>query len=262
MPQPIETVLCIHANCATGGQWRPLAARLGPGWRVLSPDCHGSGGQPDCPRDRPFRLADELRLLGGALRDAGGRFHLVGHSYGGAIALMAALAAPQRVASIVLYEPSLFWLARQQDPKDVGVGEIRDTVMRTDLKLQHDDRPGAAREFIDYWAGAGAFDAMPPPRQQAMTSMVVNVRCWWDALSEEATPLSAFAALQMPVLYLVGDRTTAAARSVARVLQPAFPDVEVRVLAGLGHMGPLTHPDQVGADIAGFICRQASSSGA
>ena len=55
-----------------------------------------------------MRLDDELALLNSVFRAAGDRFHLIGHSYGGAIALKAALADRKRVLSLVLYETVLF----------------------------------------------------------------------------------------------------------------------------------------------------------
>ena len=69
----------------------------------------------------------------------------------------------------------------------------------------------------------------------------------------EPTPLSAFARLDIPVLYMVGKDSPASSRGVARLLAKALPRVQVVEFDGLGHMGPITHPEVVNAAIARFL---------
>jgi pimeloyl-ACP methyl ester carboxylesterase len=59
----------------------------------------------------------------------------------------------------------------------------------------------------------------------------------------------------MPVLYLVGARSTAAAHAVARQLVATLPQVERVELAGLGHMAPVTDPDAVNEVVVRFLAR-------
>ena len=61
--------------------------------------------------------------------------------------------------------------------------------------------------------------------------------------------------LDLPVLYMTGSRSTASARGVARILTTALPRVEVLEFEGLGHMGPVTHPDLVNKAIQRFLER-------
>ena len=95
----------------------------------------------------------------------------------------------------------------------------------------------------------------PEPRQTAIGASLVSIRRWAHALFREPPPLAAFGALDVPVLYLVGQRSTAAAHAVARLLVAALPRVERVELEGLGHMGPVSHPEVVNDAIAGFIAR-------
>jgi len=81
------------------------------------------------------------------------------------------------------------------------------------------------------------------------------VRRWAYALFNEPTPLAAFGSLNVPVLYMVGKRSTASAHAVSRLLANALPRVELVAFDDLGHMGPVTHPDRVNDAIAGFLER-------
>ena len=54
---------------------------------------------------------------------------------------------------------------------------------------------------------------------------------------------------------MMGKRSTASARGVARLLTSALPRVEILEFADLGHMGPVTHPDPVNEAIKQFLER-------
>jgi pimeloyl-ACP methyl ester carboxylesterase len=100
-------VVCLHASASSSAQWRALMDRLAGRFRVLAVDLYGSGKSPRWPDDRPLSLADEAALLAPVLSAAGDRFHVIGHSYGGAVALEVALAEPGRIESLVLFDPVL-----------------------------------------------------------------------------------------------------------------------------------------------------------
>ena len=248
-------VVCLHANASTSGQWRGLMDRLAPKFRVLAPDSYGAGKSPDWPSDRAIRLLDEVALIEPVLARAGSPLALVGHSYGAAVALIAALTDPRRVSAMVLFEPVLFGLLDAKTPPPNEADGIRDAVADAGLALEAGNVDGAAERFIDYWMGRGAWKRTPDARKPSIAASVVNVRRWGHALFTEATPLEAFRSLDVPVLYMVGKSSTASARGVARLLATALPRVEVVELDDVGHMGPITHPDLINDLIAQYLER-------
>ena len=64
-------------------------------------------------------------------------------------------------------------------------------------------------------------------RSEPIAASVANVRRWGLALFTESTSLEAFRSLDVPVLFMTGGRSTAAAHRVARLLVAALPHVEV-----------------------------------
>lgn len=248
-------VVCLHANASSSSQWRALMELLAPHHHVLAPDCHGAGKGPPWPlrSDPPLALRDEVALVEPVLARAGTPLDLVGHSYGAAVALVAALQHPVRVRRLVLYEPTLFALVEADAPRPNDADGIRDAVARAGAALDAGDGDAAAAHFIDYWMGPGAWVATPEARRPAIMAAVAHVRGWAQALISEPTPLAAFAALQMPVLLLQGSDTTASARAVVQRLARTLPQVQLQVLDGLGHMGPVTHPERVNAAIQAFL---------
>lgn len=248
-------VVCVHSNASSSAQWRGLVERLAPKFRVLAPDSYDSGKSPQWPSDRVITLGDEVALIEPVLTKAGSPLALVGHSYGAAVALIAALTNPGRVRAIALYEPTLFALLDAEAPAPNEADGIRNAVADAGLALDAGNQDAAAEHFIDYWMGSGSWKQTPEQRKPPIAASVTNVRRWAYALFKEPTPLKAFRTLNIPVLYMVGKRSTPSARGVARLLTSALPRVEVVEFENLGHMGPVTHPDPVNEVIARFIER-------
>ena len=246
-------VVCIHANASGSAQWRSLMDLLSQNHRVLAPDSYGSGKSPDWHSDREITLQDEVNLIEPVLALAGTPFALVGHSYGAAVALIAALANPGRIRALAMYEPTLFALVDAQGPPPNGVDGIRNAVFAAGAALDAGDRDAAARHFIDFWMGAGSWSATPSQRKPAIADSVANVRRWSHALFTEPTPAHAFAALDIPILYMLGGSSPESAHAVARVLLPVLCGAQVVEFPGLGHMAPVTHPEVINAEIARFL---------
>lgn len=247
------SVVCLHSNASSSSQWRGLIELLCTDHHVLAPDLYGSGKSVDWHSDRQIALSDEVNFIEPVLAKAGKDFSLVGHSYGGAVALIAALANPNRVRSLILYEPTLFSLVANHQPSLGSVEGIQNAVRSASAALDIGNREAAAEHFIDFWMGKGSWLKTPNSRKGPIVESVVNVRRWGHALLSEPTPLSAFAALSMPVLYLVGQDSPESARSVERVLSLTLPNVRVVKVEGWGHMAPITHAEDVNARIAEFV---------
>jgi len=178
---------------------------------------------------------------------------LVGHSYGAAVALMMALARPERIRALALYEPTLFALLEEEAPGQAAADGIRWAASDAAAAIERHDPAAAAERFIDYWMGPGTWRRTPAARREAIAASMRNVAGWARALFSEPTPLAAFRALDVPVLCMVGAQSPASSRGVTRLLAGVLPNVSVAEFDALGHMGPVTHPDIVNEAVAAFL---------
>jgi pimeloyl-ACP methyl ester carboxylesterase len=247
-------VVCLHANASSSSQWRSLMEELSPKFHVLAADSYGSGKSPPWPPGDAW-LRDEVTLLEPVFERAGDPFVLVGHSYGGAIALIAALSHPHRVRALAVYEPTLFSLIGADSPPPNDADGIKNAVRAATAHLDAGDSRSAAEAFIDFWMGKGSWARMPEARQEPIAKSVASIPAWSNALLKEPTPLAAFRHLTIPILYMTGSESPASSLGVARLLMPVLPNVEVIDFKGLGHMGPVTHPEPVNRAIARFLER-------
>jgi pimeloyl-ACP methyl ester carboxylesterase len=248
-------VVCLHANASSSLQWRSLMEALAPRFHVLAPDAYDAGESPPWPSDRIIRLRDEVALIEPVLARAGAPLALVGHSYGAATALLAALAHPGRICALALYEPTLFSIVDAEMPAPNEADGIRKIVVDASRWLDAGEPEAAAERFIDYWMGTGAFQSMPEARRARVAASVTKIRRWAFALFTEPTRLAAFRSLDIPLLYMLGRRSTPAAFAVARLLVAALPRVELVQFEDLGHMGPVVDPEPVNAAVGRFLDR-------
>ena len=245
-----EPVVLLHSSAGSGGPWRALAERLGDGFRVLAPDLYGYGKTEAWPGRRCLTLSDEAALVSKVAARAPGPIHLVGHSYGGAVALRFALEHPEQVRSLTLIEPVAFTLLRDGDGLArellTEVTEVADAIR--DAVLSGDYWGGMAR-FVDYWNGPGTWDKTRFETQVALSQRVGKVALDFSATIKEPTPLAAYRALRMPTLVLSGETSPGATHVIAECLAATLPRASLRMVQGAGHMSPLTHRDAVNDEI-------------
>ena len=122
------TVILVHGSIVGARQtWRKQRS-LGSSWTLVMPNRPGFGESPPLERG-DFEVEAELiaELLGegagGARRrrGAGDGAHLIGHSYGAVIALLAAASRPASVRSLIVSEPGLLRLAAGDPAADAMV---------------------------------------------------------------------------------------------------------------------------------------------
>src|SRR5262245_24592144 len=238
-PHPVR-VIALHCSGAGAAQWCHLQQRLGSRYEMFAPEHYGSESTGPWTGEHAFRLADEAAKAIALIDSGSDQVHLVGHSYGGAVALSVALARPHRIASMALYEPVSFHLLRSMGGKAgaAAFAEIAAIAAKTGDCVASGDYTRAASVFIDYWSGPGAWARLQPWTQAIFVGWVAKVPLEFRALMEEPTPYVAYTDLSMPVLIMRGEHAPRPTRMIAGLLASVLPDVRAAVVAAAGHMGP------------------------
>jgi pimeloyl-ACP methyl ester carboxylesterase len=247
-------VIALHCSGAGAGQWRQLGEALSPAYTLSAPEHYG------CERTGPwigthaFTLADEAARTIDLIDRSVNEVHVVGHSYGGGVALHVALARPTRIVSLALYEPSAFHLLKiMGDQGAAAFTEITDIARVTAQGVISGDYGGAAAAFVDYWVGVGTWAALGPMVQAALIRGAPKAPLDFRALIEESTPLAAYSDLRMPVMVIWGEHAPRTTRKIAEMLPSMVPEARLAVIDGAGHMGPLTHGAVLSELIAAHI---------
>jgi pimeloyl-ACP methyl ester carboxylesterase len=247
-------VIALHCSGAGASEWYSLAEALGDDYEVLAPEHYGSATSGEWTGEHAFTLADDAARAIALIDASPSKVHLVGHSYGGGVALHVALARPSQIASLVLYEPSAFHLLRQLgEPGVEAFSEIAGVARRIADGVLTGDYRRAVAGFVDYWNGAGTWQTMRPAAQRALIRWAPKGPLDFHALIENPTPASAYRALKCPVVIMRGEHALKPSRIIAARLAELLPDSRLLVIDDAAHMGPFTHASKVAALIVRHI---------
>lgn len=237
-----EPIVFLHCTAGSGRQWSDMADALRRDFRVIAPDLCGYGGTAHWPGDGTFNLAVEADLVAALLKLLGKPAHVVGHSYGGAVALQFALRHPRYLRSLTLIEPASFHLLRDGDDTDErAYQQISEVAATVASAVSCGDYLGGMRRFVDYWGGDGAWDALPASQRLALAARIGKVTLdFWGTLNDPVR-LGDLAALAMPTLVVSAGQAPLPTRRICFHLARAIPKVTLRTVADAGHMLPFTH---------------------
>jgi len=227
----MDPVVLLHSSGFSSRQWKRLAAELGD--RAVVPELAGHGDAEPWPEPKPFSFQIDVERIAALVRSLGGA-HVVGHSYGGLIAMQVALAEPAAVRSLQLFDPVAFGVL---DPiADADARSILDA-----LDLTWDDPERWLRTFVDFWGGAGAWDGLREPVRAEFRRVAWVVHEGVRSLMTDTTPLAAYQALRIPVHVITGEHSPLPARRVDERLAAAIEGARLSIVPG-GHLAPVTEP--------------------
>jgi pimeloyl-ACP methyl ester carboxylesterase len=257
-----ETVLLLHSSACSRAQWRALSEMLQASYRVLAPDLYGYGQTGQRPGAASPGLSDAAALIDAVLSGEGERIHLVGHSYGGAVALRCAADRPERLLSLTLIEPVAFHLlshAPNLSAEHALFREVADLAADVaQAAADGDGRRGMAR-FIDYWNGAGAWARLRPDLQTSLALQTARVVLDFRDAMTDPTRIEALQAIAAPTLVLRGSESPQPSRRIAGLLARILPNARLQTIEAAGHMLPLTHTEAVNAAILDHLSQRMAA---
>jgi pimeloyl-ACP methyl ester carboxylesterase len=154
----------------------------------------------------------------------------------------------------VLVEPSLFYLLEQNGQR-AAFRKISSLARFTTERLAAGAVHDAAKRFIDYWSGNGAWARMPEGKQAALADLMPGVAPEWDAILCGTISAAEWAAL-LPrhTLLMLSAQARRPSRGIVQALwRHAGPNWELTNIPQAGHMAPLTHPHIVNPLVRGFL---------
>jgi pimeloyl-ACP methyl ester carboxylesterase len=223
--------------------WRGVASELSEQITITAPDF------PEHGRSGPFPKGKDVHDVStdavAPLLDQ--PMHVVGHSFGGTVALRLALRHPERVKSLALIEPVMFCAASPS----AALSEMRQK--ESDLhQMYHDgQQEEVTRLFNRRWGAGQPWMGYSPQMRQMMIRQMHHVLATgptiWDDIHDLLLP-QRLAKLTCPITLIRGEATDPILRRVHQGLNTRLPQAKDHVVPNAGHMLVLTHPKEV-ADI-------------
>ena len=242
-------IVMFHSSLSSAKQWQTLTKILVEDYFIVNFDLLGYGKAPKVSNSQEYNLTMETERVYRALNYiiANKPFHIVGHSFGGAVALKIAVENPQSILTMCLFEPVAFHLLKDDSQLFAQVCDFQNKVAK------QSDMDGA-RLFTDTWNETGFFDVLPNKVKQQMADNIDKVKLDFVGLTTEQYDLHACQKIMAPSLLLHGSQSLDISHALVNKLANVLPNVDVCELA-CGHMGPISHAVDVAAKISSAIKR-------
>jgi pimeloyl-ACP methyl ester carboxylesterase len=245
------TIVFIPGSCSTGAVWRPVITALDGRFRCVTTSLLGYGGTAERRTVHDPSVSHEAEIVEAVIRRAASKVHLVGHSFGGLVALAVVLRGKVPVESLTIAEAPVVELLRETGEHQ-HYRAFRDMSDAYFAAFRGGDKQ-AISMMIDFYGGAGTFASWPPRACAYAVEMTpVNILDWASAYGFPLSP-SALEAVNIHVLVLRGGTTHPAMQRANELLSIHIRGASLVTIAGAAHFMISTHADDVAHAIAQHV---------
>ena len=238
-------LVLLHGAVCDGRVWRPQVDALANEFTVVAWDAPGCGQSADAPES--FRLPEYADVLAELIAALGlSPAHVLGHSFGGALALQLALRHPTDVATLILVGGYAGWAGSLPAAEvERRLAFALDAADRLPGAFEPTSMPGLFSEKMTPEAATALARIMSEARPAATRSMA-------HALAE-ADLREALPSIRVPTLLISGDADERAPLNVAEDLHRRIPRSRLAVLPGVGHECALEDPARFNLEVRTFL---------
>ena len=248
-------VVALHSSASNHIQWKNLMETLEDRHEVFAFDLPGYGSASQAVTDKA-NMASIAQHVIDRIEEIEEPIHLVGHSYGGAVAIKVAMMRPDLIKSLNLYEPAVFHLLDNENAADRA---LLDHMKAVETSVEHSieaETPEKGMEmFVDFWNQPGSWKSMPEKVQSKIAMNAETVLGDFAHIFSENWTADELSEVKLPAQLLMGMESPTPAQRAATLVFQNIAGAELVMLPGLGHMAPITASDWVNPRICQHIAR-------
>ncbi len=248
-----DPAVLVHGSWGDHNNWAPVVPALSGSFNLATYDRRGHSRSERPPGQGSIgQDVDDLAALIEHL--FAGPAHVIGNSFGAAVALNLAARRPELIRTLVAHEPPLFGLLAGEPTLQPALQAVQQRIAAVVPLLQAGDYEAGARRFVETIAfGPGAWEQLP----QAMRDMFIfNAPTWLDELQEPAwdtLDLGALSAFGAPALLSMGGQSPSFFPAVVERVAAALPHARRHVFPQAGHVPHMSHPTEYVKVVTEFI---------
>lgn len=242
-------IVFLPPGASSAAAWRAVTEILSSEFECLAVNLSGYAETEAFLSNRPMTLDDEAEAVLALMSTHNDCLHLVGHSYGGAIAIRLAQQYGYRFSTLTLIEPAVYPMLSQAGELDLAEDVLQ--INRAFIARVHDgDDEAAFQAYFDFYNnGLRKWADLSGSVKQRLLSVAKPVAAALEAVHASESKLDELAKLQIPTLVVAGAETDKMHASLARTIAQTVPNSRLKTIPNAGHMCSLTHP----TELAGLI---------
>lgn len=228
-----EPILFIHGFGLDSRMWEPQVKELSKNHQVITYDLRGFG-KSSAPMDQ-YTHVDDLNAL--LERLGASKIDLVGHSFGGEIALEYTLKYPEKIRKLYLIASSLsgyqfenkLWEDLMELGRSGNINEIKKRLLNHEIFDSLEDKPDV---------------------KNTVKGILKDYSCWHFLNKDlrevrESDSMSRLEQIDIPVSIIIGEKDIKAQKEIAEILDKNLPKCTLNIIKNAGHMVNLEEPEKV-----------------
>ena len=259
----VDNIVALHCSLGSGQQWDQLIEACGDRYHAIAPDILGYGENPPYLAPAPSGLDVEAEHISGKLEMLAGPLHLVGHSYGGAVAFKLATSGryAHRVRSLTLIEPVLPAILLEEDADRPLYELFARECAYICSPIWSGEKDLALQRFLTFWHGSKYWGDLSPDRKGAFLKRANKLAGEYSAVFGETGTGEAARRLTVPTLLFSGGASPRYTQQLVKRLSLIMQNVRRIHMPAAGHLLPITHASEVNAKILQHIDATQSKAG-
>lgn len=236
-------VVLLHSSASSAGQWKSLMDCSSNKFNFIAINLIGYGKTRSWAGDKVQSLRDQVALIEKIPSLQNDNFSLVGHSFGGSVAMKAAVHFGERIDKLVLVEPNPFYLLDLEGRAEAFAEVL---TLKNHIKSGlNNNWKKAVSFFADYWNGKGTWKSLTDVQKERFSIILKPNFYEWDAVFSENNTLDFWQEnLPKNTTLISASKTVRTIAELTELFKIKCPNWNFDTYLG-GHMAPITNPKAV-----------------
>ncbi|SGY88403.1 Alpha/beta superfamily hydrolase [Moritella viscosa] len=236
-------IVFIHGSYATTSTWKKIVQQLANTHHCISIKLPGHSGMPDPDDFSAPNINTELHIIESVVTKLTNQpIHLIGHSFGGVVALALALKGSIEIQELTLFEPVSTWVLESVEDRGM-MARVNEFVQDYRQGISNNE-PYVCGKVIDFWAGKGAFNLLPDFIKDAMVPLTANNNRHWTLSMNIHLNRKTLNALTIPTRLVCGSVSNPVAQAIVNHLSNELANSKKYMIQGASHFLVTSHATQ------------------